>query len=114
MPFSLTPSNFLCFKVDKVLEHLLLLLEKSDLRAMLGFWNYLDIKFFSRLEARFAKSVRKFEVSLLRYYLVYAVQHNRREKVTEFFELLTPELTGNPDWTTWFCTDPAPFSLYLT
>ena len=86
-----------------MLEHLFLLLEKSDLKGLLGFWNYLDIKFFSRLEARFAKSVKKFELSLLRYYLVYAIQHNRRDKVTEFFELLTPELTGNSDWTLWFC-----------
>lgn len=42
-----------------------------DLTALLDHWRYLDVRYFSRLDHRFAGSVKKFELCLLRYYLIY-------------------------------------------
>lgn len=42
-----------------------------DLNALLEQWRYLDLRYFSRLDHRFAGSVKKFELCLLRYYLIY-------------------------------------------
>ncbi|KAG0309800.1 WD repeat-containing protein 91 [Dissophora globulifera] len=78
-----------------------------DLSALLEHWRYLDLRYFSRLDHRFAGSVKKFELCLLRYYLVYAIQHKKREKVVEFFEIHGAELQGNPEWVRWFAL---PFS----
>ncbi|KAG0348054.1 WD repeat-containing protein 91 [Podila humilis] len=73
-----------------------------DLNALLEQWRYLDLRYFSRLDQRFAGSVKKFELCLLRYYLIYAIQHKRREKVVEFFEIHGSELQGNAEWVHWF------------
>ena len=50
----------------------------------------------------YASSVRKLETSLLKYYVVNAIQNNRSEKVTEFFEKMTPELQHQAEWKDWF------------
>ena len=47
-------------------------------------------------------SVRKLEVSLLKMYVVNAHQTNRPDKVTEFFEKMTPELHSQPEFREWF------------
>ncbi|XP_041369191.1 WD repeat-containing protein 91-like isoform X2 [Gigantopelta aegis] len=47
-------------------------------------------------------SVRKLEVSLLKMYVVNAQQMNRPDKVTEFFEKMTPELHSQPEFREWF------------
>ncbi|KAG0098776.1 WD repeat-containing protein 91 [Podila epicladia] len=78
-----------------------------DLNALLEQWRYLDLRYFSRLDHRFAGSVKKFELCLLRYYLIYAIQHKRREKVVEFFDIHGAELQGNIEWVRWFAL---PFS----
>lgn len=31
-----------------------------------------------------------------------AMQHKKREKVIEFFDLYGPELHGKPEWSQWF------------
>jgi len=82
---------------------LLFSLSNYDIRGLMGFWSYLDMRFFCRLEVRFSKSVKKFELCLLRYYLVHAIQHGKKDKVFEFFDIYSQELVGNPDWLSWFC-----------
>ncbi|KAF9542183.1 WD repeat-containing protein 91 [Mortierella hygrophila] len=95
------------FQADKIIEELFLSIAAMDLTALLDHWRYLDIRYFSRLDHRFAGSVKKFELCLLRYYLIYAIQHKKREKVVEFFEIHGAELQGNPEWVRWFAL---PFS----
>lgn len=34
--------------------------------------------------------------------LYVAIQHKKREKVVEFFEIHGAELQGNPEWVRWF------------
>ncbi|GJJ69581.1 hypothetical protein EMPS_01928 [Entomortierella parvispora] len=95
------------FQAEKIIEELFAAISSMDLSSLLEHWRYLDIRYFSRLDHRFAGSVKKFELCLLRYYLIFAIQHKRREKVVEFFELHGAELQGNPEWVRWFAL---PFS----
>ncbi|KAK3848687.1 MAG: WD40-repeat-containing domain protein [Linnemannia gamsii] len=95
------------FQADKIIEELFSSIAAMDLAALLDHWRYLDIRYFSRLDHRFAGSVKKFELCLLRYYLIYAIQHKKREKVVEFFEIHGAELQGNSEWVRWFAL---PFS----
>ncbi|KAG0256747.1 WD repeat-containing protein 91 [Mortierella polycephala] len=95
------------FQAEKIIEELFGSIASMDLNGLLEQWRYLDIRYFSRLDYRFAGSVKKFELCLLRYYLVYAIQHKRKEKVIEFFETHGAELQGNMEWVRWFAL---PFS----
>ncbi|OAQ30943.1 WD40 repeat-like protein [Linnemannia elongata AG-77] len=95
------------FQADKIIEELYSSIAAMDLTALLDHWRYLDVRYFSRLDHRFAGSVKKFELCLLRYYLIYAIQHRKRDKVVEFFEIHGAELQGNPEWVRWFAL---PFS----
>ncbi|KAF9191199.1 WD repeat-containing protein 91 [Haplosporangium sp. Z 767] len=95
------------FQAEKIIEELFASVASMDLNGLLEQWRYLDIRYFSRLDYRFAGSVKKFELCLLRYYLVYAIQHKRKEKVIEFFEIHGAELQGNAEWVRWFAL---PFS----
>ncbi|KAG0033796.1 WD repeat-containing protein 91 [Podila clonocystis] len=95
------------FQAEKIIEELFASIAAMDLNALLEQWRYLDLRYFSRLDHRFAGSVKKFELCLLRYYLIYAIQHKRREKVVEFFDIHGAELQGNAEWVRWFAL---PFS----
>ncbi|KAF9333212.1 WD repeat-containing protein 91 [Linnemannia elongata] len=131
------------FQADKIIEELYSSIAAMDLTALLDHWRYLDVRYFSRLDHRFAGSIKKFELCLLRYYLIYgneflisasevwisviemseseeevdsthsvyfecvAIQHRKRDKVVEFFEIHGAELQGNPEWVRWFAL---PFS----
>ncbi|CAG8672148.1 11514_t:CDS:10 [Funneliformis caledonium] len=90
------------FQADKIIEELNSYITSSDINGLLDYWKYLDLRYFSRLDARFFGSVKKFETSLLRYYLVYATQQKRRDKLIEFFDTFGAELIGNPEWSKWF------------
>ncbi|KAG0332811.1 WD repeat-containing protein 91 [Podila horticola] len=99
--------GFQASEAEKIIEELFASIAAMDLNALLEQWRYLDLRYFSRLDHRFAGSVKKFELCLLRYYLIYAIQHKRREKVVEFFDIHGAELQGNAEWVRWFAL---PFS----
>ncbi|KAI9361489.1 WD40-repeat-containing domain protein [Pilaira anomala] len=90
------------FQVDKIIEELLGAIGNGDIQALIDYYRYLDIRFFSRLDSRFQRTIKKFELCLLRHYLIHAMQHKKREKVIEFFDLYGPELHGKPEWSQWF------------
>ncbi|RUS21790.1 hypothetical protein BC937DRAFT_91464 [Endogone sp. FLAS-F59071] len=90
------------FQVDKIIEELFGYVTASDVIALIEYWRYLDVRYFSRLDSRFQRTVKKFELCLLRHYLVHASQHKRREKIVEFFEIYGADLYNNPEWTRWF------------
>ena len=58
-------------KVDKILDELLGYIFNSDIQRLIDYYRYLDLRFFSRLDSRFHRTVKKFELCLLRHYLVY-------------------------------------------
>ncbi|CAG8497631.1 8988_t:CDS:2 [Paraglomus occultum] len=90
------------FQADKIVEELYSFIINSDINGLIDYWRYLDVRYFSRLDGRFLGAVNKFELCLLRYYLVYAAQQKRKEKIMEFFDTAGPELSSNPEWTKWF------------
>ena len=85
-----------------MMEHLSALLFGYELPALREYWKYLNQRLFSRLEQRYASSVRKLESSLLKLYVVNAHECNRQDKVLAFFEQMGPELQTHPDFKDWF------------
>ena len=73
-----------------------------DLASVRDYWAFLDQRLFSHLELLYASAVRKLEISVLKMYLVNAIQSNKQDKVTEFFEKMVPELQTQPEWKEWF------------
>ncbi|KAK7343718.1 hypothetical protein VNO77_12697 [Canavalia gladiata] len=92
------------FEVDKILDLIFSLyvpkFQVDKLVALLGFFkHYLS----SSYETPLVSTLSKLETSLLRFYVVHAVQSNRTDKVVEFFALNGTELLQkSQDWTHWF------------
>ena len=54
-----------------------------DAAALCGLLDFLAARFFARLDASYAPDVRKLESSVLRLYVVRALQAGRRDRVLE-------------------------------
>ncbi|XP_060072966.1 WD repeat-containing protein 91-like [Ylistrum balloti] len=89
-------------RADKLVEQLYTYIVTYDLASLREFWNNLNHRLFSRLEQRYMPSVRKLEVGLLKFYIVYASQNNHQDKVREFFEKMTPEIQNQSEFKDWF------------
>lgn len=97
-----------CLKADKVVEQLFQFVYSFDLSGLLDYWSYLDMKYFSRLTLKLSGSssislTRKYELFLLRYYVVFAIQSNKIDKCFEFFETYAAKLHSQVEWKEWFC-----------
>jgi hypothetical protein len=57
--------------VDKIIEELLGAIANGDIQALIDYYRYLDVRFFSRLDSRFQRTIKKFELCLLRHYLIH-------------------------------------------
>ncbi|CAG8490833.1 14034_t:CDS:2 [Acaulospora colombiana] len=90
------------FQAERIIDELYSFVANSDINGLLDYWKYLDLRYFSRLDVRFLGSVKKFETCLLRYYLVYAIQQKRKDKVLMFFDTFGAELSKNSEWSKWF------------
>lgn len=73
-----------------------------DLTSLRELWGHLDTRMFSRLEIHFAPAIKKLENSVLKLYLVNAAVNNKYDKIQDFFNKMTPELHGHPEWKEWF------------
>ena len=93
-------------QADKIVEQLMAYVGSHDLQHLREYWAHLNQRFFSRLEQRYAISVRKLEVSLLKLYVVNAQQNNRQDRVRDFFEKIGPELQNQLEFREWFGTSP--------
>ncbi|XP_075066523.1 WD repeat-containing protein 91 [Mixophyes fleayi] len=109
------------FRVDRVVDQLLQLIQSYDLNGLLDYWGYLERRLFSRLEDVYRPTVRKLKTSLFRYYLVCTIQNSRTEKAHDFFQKQAPELQNQAEWKEWFALPflPAPdanptFSTYFS
>ncbi|KAF2075048.1 hypothetical protein CYY_003658 [Polysphondylium violaceum] len=49
-----------------------------------------------------SSTIKKLSTSLKKYYVIYAVNNNRIDKVKEFFDLYSHELIRDPEWQHWF------------
>jgi len=67
------------------------------------FWKYLDNRFFSQIDSRFCMTLKRMEISLLKYYIVVQIQKNKKDKILEFYNILGNELLGKAEWDhNWF------------
>lgn len=87
---------------DRIVEHLSSCIVNLDLVALREAWTHLDQRFFARLEHSFLSTARKLENALLRMYLVTCLSSGRHDKLLDFFEKMTPDLQGQPEWKEWF------------
>ncbi|XP_015911226.1 WD repeat-containing protein 91 [Parasteatoda tepidariorum] len=90
------------FRPDRIVEHLSSCIANSDLATLRDAWGHLDQRFFARLEHSFLGTAKKLEVALLRMYLVTCISTGKQDKLLEFFEKMTSELQGQPEWKEWF------------
>lgn len=109
------------FRPDRIVDHLSSCIVNLDLAALREAWNHLDQRFFARLEHSFLGTARKLENALLRMYLVTCLSSGRHDKLLDFFEKMTPDLQGQPEWKEWFAlpfmknADEHPtFAVYFT
>ena len=92
------------FEVNKILDLIFSVyvtkFHADKLVALLGiFKHYLS----SPSDTLLVSTLSKLEASILRFYVVHAVQCNRNDKVVEFFALYGSELLQrSQDWTLWF------------
>ncbi|XP_058117640.1 WD repeat-containing protein 91 [Anopheles ziemanni] len=98
------------FRVDKVIEQILLLIHNHDLQGLRELWAHLNNHLFRNLEHHFATAVNKLEQSVLKFYLIVAYTSNKTDKITEFFTKLSSELVNQSEWKEWFffpfCKNP--------
>lgn len=88
-----------------MLEHLWSLVAQGEALLLIEYWKGLESRFFSRLDPEFAPAVKRFELSLFRHYLVFHMQHKKKEKVVEFFEFGGLDLHASVEWRPWFGTE---------
>ncbi|XP_006819561.1 WD repeat-containing protein 91-like [Saccoglossus kowalevskii] len=91
-----------CFRANKIVEQLYQFISAYDLEALRQYWKHLNRRILTRLEYVHNTIIRKLEVSLMRLYVVHAIQNGKHDKVNEFFEKLAPELQGQSEWKEWF------------
>ncbi|ORX78437.1 WD40 repeat-like protein [Anaeromyces robustus] len=91
------------FKAELVVEQLFSYINSSDINELLEFWKYLDSRFFSQIDSRFCMTLKRMEISLLKYYIVVQIQKNKKDKILEFYNILGNELLGKSEWDhNWF------------
>lgn len=91
------------FQVDKILDLIFsVYVPKFQVENLIGLLRFFK-QCFSSFEAVLTTALAKLEVSIIKYYIIYAVQVGRTDKVIEFFELNGNDLLqSNEDWTSWF------------
>lgn len=93
------------FQVDKLLDLIFsVYVPKFQAEKLVGLFGFFkQCLSSSSTETMLLASLSKLEVSVLRYYIVYAMRSGRRDKVLEFFGTSGNDLMRkDQDWTPWF------------
>lgn len=92
------------FQVDKLFNLIFsVYVPKFQAENLIGLLSFFKQCFSSSSETVFIATLSKLEVSILRYYVVHAIQSGRNDKVLEFFGMEGNDLLQKgQDWTTWF------------
>lgn len=88
--------------MDKIVDQLYQYILSYDITSLRDYWDYLNDRFFKRLDYQHNSNVKKLEMCLLRLYIVHAIQNSKNDKVVEFFEKYTAELQTQIEWREWF------------
>ncbi|GAV84904.1 WD40 domain-containing protein [Cephalotus follicularis] len=92
------------FQVDEILNLIFsVYIPKFQAEKLVGLLSFFKQCFSSSSETIIIATLSKLEVSILCYYIVYAMQSGRKDKVVEFFGMKGNDLLqrGN-DWSPWF------------
>ncbi|KAK2654027.1 hypothetical protein Ddye_013883 [Dipteronia dyeriana] len=92
------------FQVDKILDLIFsVYVPKFQVEKLVGLLGFFKQCFSSSSETIVTATLSKLEVSILRYYIVHALQTGRKDKVVEFFGVNGNDLLQKgQDWTAWF------------
>lgn len=92
------------FQVDKVMDLIFsVYVPKFQDSKLVGLLSFLKQCFSSSSEALLITTLSRLELSVLRYYIVHALQSGRQDKVVEFFGTYGNDLLEtSEDWTPWF------------
>ena len=83
------------FDVDRLLAHIDALVRTYDIQGLLKLWDFLDRRLFSHLDVHHARELHKMKVALLRYYVVYAIKSDRRDKAIDFLANYTLQASSS-------------------
>ncbi|WOL10631.1 WD repeat-containing protein [Canna indica] len=92
------------FHVDKVLDLVFsVYVPKYQAEKLIALLNFFKRCFSSSSETVFISTLSKLEVSILRYYIIHALQSGKQDKVVEFFQANGNYLMQKrEDWISWF------------
>ncbi|GKU89202.1 hypothetical protein SLEP1_g3370 [Rubroshorea leprosula] len=92
------------FQVDKILDLIFsVYIPKFQAEKLVGLLSFFKQCFSSSSETVYVNTLSKLEVSILRCYIVHAVQSGRKDKVVEFFGMNGNDLLQRSnEWSSWF------------
>ena len=93
---------YVYISIFRVVEQILSMIAAHDLQGLRDLWQHLNSRLFRRLDPTQTGAVGRLEAGVLKMYVVNCVQNKNPEKVREFFEKMSGELQGQPDWKEWF------------
>lgn len=95
------------FQVEKLLELVFSsYVPRFQADKLVGLLRFFRHRLSSSSDASLAAALGKLEVSIMRYYVVHALQSGRQDKVIEFFGAHGGDLLRRrEDWTPWFGGD---------
>lgn len=90
-------------RADKIAEQLVNHIHSFDINGFIDYWSYLDQKYFSKLATKIGgQAVKRYELNLMRYYLVNAVKTGKMDKAFEFIENYLAKLQSQSEWKEWY------------
>ena len=95
------------FNVQKIVDKVQQCISTHDYKALMELWNFLNFRFFCRLDGDFEPVVKRIEVSLKRYFIVTALAKGGRAQHDNVLAFLREECQGKSDeedvqWRPWF------------
>ncbi|XP_003592160.3 WD repeat-containing protein 91 [Medicago truncatula] len=94
------------FHVDKILDLIFsIYITNFHIDKLISLLSFFKHYLSSSSQSTLLSSFSKLEASILRFYVVRALQSNNRDKVVEFFHVYGPDLlqsSSQEDWTQWF------------
>nr|XP_039249857.1 WD repeat-containing protein 91-like [Styela clava] len=90
------------FRVDKILQQLLLYISTYDIVALKQYWNHLNSTFFCRFVKGYENTIKRFETSLYRLYVVRAYQNSKQRELQIFFQWMTSDFEDTTEWKDWY------------
>ncbi|PHT68619.1 hypothetical protein T459_28106 [Capsicum annuum] len=91
------------FQVDKILDLIFsIYVPKFQAESLFELLRFLK-QCFSSLETQLNSIISDLDVSIIRYYIIHAIQAGRKDKVIELFDIHGSELLQkDQEWASWF------------